>query len=81
MKRLVVASTNDPWMSFRRAAEWADNWGAELINLGAAGHINVNSGYGSWPQGLSIYRSLHRQATRASGRSSRAHLHYSLGEV
>lgn len=78
---IVVASTNDPWMSFRRAAEWADNWGAEMINLGAAGHINVNSGFGSWPQGLAIYRSLHRQATRAAERRSGADIHYLLGEV
>jgi predicted alpha/beta hydrolase family esterase len=51
---VVVASTNDPWMSFDRAAAWADAWGAELINIGAAGHINVRSGHGPWPRGLSI---------------------------
>ena len=38
---VIVASTNDRWMSFERAAAWADVWGSELLNLGAAGHINV----------------------------------------
>ncbi len=28
----------------------------ELINLGPAGHINPQSGYGPWPRGLSILR-------------------------
>ncbi len=40
---VVVASTNDWWMSLERAAFWADLWGSELVNLGAVGHINVES--------------------------------------
>jgi uncharacterized protein len=59
---VIVASTNDRWMSFERAAAWADIWGSELLNLGAAGHINVNSGYGVWPRGLDIYWSLRNDA-------------------
>jgi predicted alpha/beta hydrolase family esterase len=67
---VVVASTNDPWMPFDRASAWAQLWGAELINLGAAGHINVRAGFGPWPRGLDIYRRLRRShpvfmATRA----------------
>jgi uncharacterized protein len=63
---VVVASTNDPWMAFRRAAEWAEDWNAEIINLGAAGHINVEAGFGPWPNGLRIYRQLYREATDVS---------------
>lgn len=59
---IIVASTNDPWMAFDRAAAWADRWGSELISLGDAGHINIESGYGPWPQGLLILDRLRRAA-------------------
>jgi predicted alpha/beta hydrolase family esterase len=62
---IVVASTNDPWMPIDRAAAWAEAWGSELINLGVAGHINVSSGYGAWPRGLAIYRSLRGDVPRS----------------
>lgn len=48
---LVVASENDPYVSFDRAQTFADAWGAELITAGEAGHINVASGHGEWPEG------------------------------
>jgi len=70
---IVVASTNDSWMSIERAASWADAWGSQLINLGPAGHINVSSGHGAWPRGLDIYQSLRRPARRqAVARGARA---------
>lgn len=47
----VVASRNDPWMSFSRATHLARAWGSTLIDLGQAGHINVASGFGPWPRG------------------------------
>jgi len=55
---VLVASTNDSWMSIDKAAACAEAWGSELINLGAVGHINVSSGHGAWPRGLDIYHSL-----------------------
>lgn len=72
----LIASTDDPWMSYRRAAKWADTWDAYLINLGAVGHINVASGFGPWPQGLAIYRSLHHgpQGSLGFTQSNLAHL-------
>lgn len=57
---VVVGSTNDHWMSLERAAHWADLWGSDFVNLGEAGHINVNSGFGPWPEGLSLYERLRR---------------------
>jgi predicted alpha/beta hydrolase family esterase len=42
----VVASDNDPWMPAASAHAWALRWGSDWINLGNAGHINVDSGYG-----------------------------------
>ena len=45
---IVVASTNDPWVSLERATFFADQWGSKLINIGDAGHINADSGFGKW---------------------------------
>ena len=45
----VVASDDDPWMSATQAHAWALRWGSHWINLGNAGHINVDSGYGPFP--------------------------------
>lgn len=45
----VIGSENDPWMPLQRAQAWADRWGARFQNLGAAGHVNTESGYGPWP--------------------------------
>ncbi len=57
-KTIMVASTNDPWVSFERAQFFAEKWGSDLINIGDAGHINVASGFGEWPQGLEFLRLL-----------------------
>ncbi len=43
---IVVASASDKWMSIERAKHFACHWGAGLINLGDAGHINAEAGYG-----------------------------------
>jgi predicted alpha/beta hydrolase family esterase len=59
---ILVASRSDPWMRFDRAAWWADRWGARLIDLGNVAHINVEAGFGPWPQGLGFYRELSRAA-------------------
>lgn len=55
---VVVASTNDPWMTLDNAYKWAEHWDSHFINIGAAGHINVASGFGAWPKGLEIFESL-----------------------
>lgn len=49
---LLIASRNDPFCSFERAALIARDWGAELVDAGEAGHINSASGYGPWPDGV-----------------------------
>lgn len=73
-KAAVVASTNDPWLSIERAASWADIWNADLVNLGPAGHINVDSGFGPWPEGLALLERLLRGAdqTRQTSVANRA---------
>jgi len=57
---VVVASSTDPWMRLTRAAYWADIWGSRLINIGNAGHINIDSGFGPWQEGLDIFEQLRR---------------------
>jgi predicted alpha/beta hydrolase family esterase len=54
----LVASTNDPYCSLERAAMFASAWGSDLVNLGALGHINADSGLGDWPQGQALLQSL-----------------------
>lgn len=54
----VIASTNDPWVRLTVAAYWADRWGSRFINIGAAGHINVESGFGAWPYCLELLQGM-----------------------
>lgn len=58
----LVASRNDPWMSFAQSSQLAASWGAELVDLGFAGHINVASGFGPWPAALALRDGLAAQA-------------------
>jgi len=55
---IVVTSTNDQFVTPERAAQFAQAWGSELVNIGDAGHINVASGYGEWDAGLEILKRL-----------------------
>jgi len=59
---IVVASANDPWMPLERAERWARNWGGEFVNLGDAGHINAEAGFGPWPEALTMLERLRRAA-------------------
>lgn len=57
-KSIVVASSNDYYVTAERAALFAQSWGSELVNIGDAGHINVASGFGEWPLGLDLLKQL-----------------------
>jgi len=57
-RSIVVASTNDPYISIDRARELAQAWGAGFIDAGSSGHINTAAGFGPWPAGERIVRSL-----------------------
>ncbi|MET0367432.1 MAG: alpha/beta hydrolase [Methylobacterium sp.] len=46
---ILVASRNDPFMGFEAAERQAATWGSALFDLGPAGHVNIASGYGFWP--------------------------------
>jgi uncharacterized protein len=49
---VLVGSQNDAFCSYDKAGEFANAWGSSLIDAGDAGHINVDSGHGPWPEGL-----------------------------
>lgn len=55
---IVVASSNDEYVTTERAKEFAGNWGSELINAGELGHINSSSGLGSWTFGIDALQKL-----------------------
>jgi predicted alpha/beta hydrolase family esterase len=69
----MVASRDDPWMSFPRASALARAWGAELVDMGRAGHINAEAGFGPWPEGKRLARELAARATRHPGADARGH--------
>lgn len=51
----LVASRNDPFSSYDKAAELANDWGAFLVDAGESGHIDPESGHGPWPEGLMVF--------------------------
>jgi predicted alpha/beta hydrolase family esterase len=61
----LVASTDDPYCPVRLAGAYARAWGSQLVRLPDAGHINVESGHGEWPQGLELLRALEQAPPRA----------------
>jgi len=55
---IVVASEDDPYGGSVFGRRCADAWGARFVDVGAAGHINADSGLGDWPQGRALLESL-----------------------
>jgi predicted alpha/beta hydrolase family esterase len=51
---MIVASTNDPYANVERTQSFADAWGSKLVEIGDAGHVTTDSGYGDWPEGLRL---------------------------
>ncbi len=55
---LVVASHDDPFGSIAYAKRCAAGWGSGFVEVGAAGHINADSGLGNWPAGRALFEGL-----------------------
>ena len=55
---IVVASRTDPYVRLVRASQWAENWGARLVDVGRLGHVNADSGIGDWPEGHKFLEEL-----------------------
>jgi len=55
---MLVMSTSDPYGSVEHAVDKATAWGSDLHLAGDAGHINIESGHGPWPEGLLMFTRL-----------------------
>lgn len=60
---LVIGSLNDPYMSVEQLERHVKAWGSELATIGLAGHINIASGFGHWPEGHDFFERLVSRAT------------------
>jgi predicted alpha/beta hydrolase family esterase len=64
---IVVTSDDDPFGAPEHSARLAREWGARQVSIGAAGHINGESGLGDWPVGHALLAELSaRPGTAAS---------------
>jgi hypothetical protein len=57
-RSIVAASRNDPLARYERVAAFARSWGSELVDRGEVGHLNPASGFGEWPQAMSLISEL-----------------------
>jgi predicted alpha/beta hydrolase family esterase len=55
---IVVASSDDPFVTLDRARAFAEAWGSRFVPIGPAGHINATSGLGSWSRGRALLDEL-----------------------
>jgi predicted alpha/beta hydrolase family esterase len=54
-KATLVAGADDPFSDPGFAKALAEDIGAQFLDAGAAGHINVASGHGPWPEGSMVF--------------------------
>jgi predicted alpha/beta hydrolase family esterase len=52
---LLIGSVNDPYMSPAQIDRLKDDLEVPLHTIGAAGHINIASGYGRWREGYALF--------------------------
>jgi len=55
---IVVASTDDRYVTIERASEYAAAWHSRMVVIQNAGHINSTSGLGNWPEGLELLKQI-----------------------
>jgi predicted alpha/beta hydrolase family esterase len=55
---VVVASTDDPYVTPARAEQFARAWGSRFVTLTGAGHVNTDSGFGAWDEGRRLLDEL-----------------------
>lgn len=58
---VLAASRTDPFCAYERAEDMAYAWGSALVDAGDAGHLNVASGHGPWPEGLMRFAGFMKQ--------------------
>ena len=59
---ITVGSLNDIYMPLEHLSFYTRLWKTRTVNLGQAGHININSGFGRWTKGYALLESLKRGA-------------------
>lgn len=76
----LVASNTDPWMRADEALRWARRWDARYLNLGDAGHINAEAGFGPFPLAAQWVRRAYQQHAREQrlGRATLAEWSFAL---
>jgi predicted alpha/beta hydrolase family esterase len=62
----VVASEDDRYGSLEYAGELARSWGSRLVNVGARGHINLESRLGEWSEGRALLESFAASLERSA---------------
>lgn len=67
---ILVASRNDPFMSYSAAGKQAEAWGSALYDLGEAGHVNIASGHGAFPEARILADGLRGRSSRIRQRPS-----------
>lgn len=60
----VVVSENDPYAPAGWSRDLAAVWGADVVGIGEAGHVNEASGVGAWQAGREILRGLAARPAR-----------------
>ena len=73
---LMIISENDPWLSYQDAVDYAKQWNVPYINQGRAGHINVASGFGAWPEIFDYMHDVHTQYDLTEQQYFLAHHHF-----
>ncbi len=61
-----VLSDNDPFGRLDAGQHLGQAWGADCVVLPGAGHINGESGLGTWPEGHSLLLKLKRSASQTA---------------
>jgi hypothetical protein len=58
---LLVGSRTDPYCTYERAEDLAYAWGSAIVDAGEAAHLNPESGFGPWPEGLMRFAGFLKQ--------------------
>ena len=72
---LVIGSLDDPYMSVEQLERHVGSWGSALTTIGFAGHINIASGFGQWPEGYGFFARMVKDATSRPTPSATTYAH------
>lgn len=59
---IVVASSNDPYLSVGHARVCAETWRSRFHRAGASGHLSASDGLGEWKAGRALLNELRHDA-------------------